>query len=88
MASNNVNYKNPEFPIFNHDFTIQRFLEPEKNRIIVPRAKIFTDSFSGGPIYPRHMKNLKSEKKFFLVKTGKVTQDYSLCCFLDFRLVD
>ena len=50
-ASNNVNYKNPEFPIFNHDFTIQRFLEPEKNGIIVPRAKISMDSFSGGPIY-------------------------------------
>ena len=44
-ASNNVNYKNPEFPIFNHYFTIQRFLEPEKEGIIVPRAKISSTGF-------------------------------------------
>ena len=25
-----VNYKNPEFSIFNHDLDIQSFLEPEK----------------------------------------------------------
>ena len=63
------------------------FQKFEKQRTNSWIAKILSDSVSAGPIYQKHITNPRSGTKNFSVKIAKVAQDYSLCCFHDFRLV-
>ena len=59
------------------------FQKFKKHRNYRRIAKILADSVSAGPIYPKHLKNRKSETKKFSVKIGKVTQVFVVLSIFD-----